>query len=84
SRLEEPIILVDEVLAVGDKAFREKCYRRIEELLEGGRTLFFVSHNEKDLKRFCRRGLYLDKGALVLDAPIAEVLARYNDDYGVK
>ena len=83
SRLEEPIILVDEVLAVGDKAFREKCYRRIEELLAGGRTLFFVSHNERDLRRFCTRGLYLDKGALVLDAPIADVLAKYNEDYGV-
>ena len=84
SRLEEPIILVDEVLAVGDKAFREKCYRRIEELLAGGRTLFFVSHSEKDLRRFCTRGLYLEKGALVLDAPIAEVLDRYNAEYGVK
>jgi len=82
SRLEEPILLVDEVLAVGDKAFREKCYRRIEELLAGGRTLFFVSHNERDLKRFCTRGLYLDKGALVLDASIGEVLERYNADYG--
>ena len=81
SRLEEPIILVDEVLAVGDRGFREKCYRRIEELLAGGRTLFFVSHNEKDLRRFCRRGLYLDGGGLVLDAPIDEVLERYNADY---
>lgn len=83
SRLEEPILLVDEVLAVGDKAFREKCYRRIEELLAGGRTLFFVSHNERDLKRFCTRGLYLDGGSLVLDAPIADVLDRYNADYGL-
>jgi ABC-2 type transport system ATP-binding protein len=83
SRLEEPIILVDEVLAVGDKAFREKCYRRIEELLAGGRTLFFVSHNEKDLRRFCTRGLYLDKGELVLDATIDEVLAAYNEKYGI-
>jgi len=83
SRLEEPIILVDEVLAVGDKAFREKCYRRIEELLAGGRTLFFVSHNEKDLRRFCTRGLYLDKGELKLDAPIDEVLALYNEQYGI-
>ncbi|MBH0117706.1 ABC transporter ATP-binding protein [Salinibacterium sp. NG253] len=82
SRLEEPIILVDEVLAVGDKAFREKCYRRIEELLKGGRTLFFVSHNERDLRHFCTRGLYLDKGELVLDGPIDDVLARYNEDYG--
>jgi len=84
SRLEEPIILVDEVLAVGDKAFREKCYRRIEELLAGGRTLFFVSHNERDLRRFCARGLYLDKGALVLDGPINDVLDRYNAQYGIK
>ncbi|MFE1665591.1 ABC transporter ATP-binding protein [Microbacterium sp. P02] len=81
SQLEEPILLVDEVLAVGDKAFREKCYRRIDELLAEGRTLFFVSHNEKDLRRFCTRGLYLDKGGLVMDAPIREVLDRYNADY---
>lgn len=81
SQLDEPILLVDEVLAVGDKAFRDKCYRRIDELLAEGRTLFFVSHNERDLRRFCTRGLYLDKGALVLDAPIAEVLDRYNEDY---
>lgn len=81
SRLEEPILLVDEVLAVGDKAFRDKCYRRIDELLAGGRTMFFVSHNERDLKRFCTRGLYLDKGGLVLDAPIEEVLERYNADH---
>jgi len=80
AQLEEPIILVDEVLAVGDKGFREKCYRRIEELLEGGRTLFFVSHNERDLRRFCTRGLYLDKGRLVFDGPIEEALARYSSD----
>lgn len=81
SQLDEPILLVDEVLAVGDKAFRAKCYRRIDELLTEGRTLFFVSHNEKDLRRFCTRGLYLDKGALAMDAPIGEVLDRYNADH---
>ncbi|MBS1698013.1 MAG: ABC transporter ATP-binding protein [Actinobacteria bacterium] len=80
SQLEEPILLVDEVLAVGDKAFRDKCYQRIDELLADGRTLFFVSHNEKDLRRFCTRGLYLDKGGLVLDAPIGDVMDRYNAD----
>lgn len=83
SQLEEPILLVDEVLAVGDKAFREKCYKRIDELLADGRTLFFVSHSERDLLRFCERGLYLDKGKLVMDAPIAEVIDRYNADYTV-
>lgn len=81
SQLDEPILLVDEVLAVGDRAFREKCYRRIDELLADGRTLFFVSHNERDLRRFCTRGLYLDRGRLALDGPIAEVLDAYNADY---
>ncbi|WP_164233542.1 ABC transporter ATP-binding protein [Microbacterium hydrocarbonoxydans] len=81
SQLDEPILLVDEVLAVGDKAFRDKCYKRIDELLAEGRTLFFVSHNERDLRRFCTRGLYLDKGGLVMDAPIKDVLARYNADH---
>lgn len=81
SQLEEPILLVDEVLAVGDKAFREKCYTRIDELLSDGRTLFFVSHSERDLRRFCERGLYLDEGRLSMDASIHEVLDRYNADY---
>lgn len=84
SQLNEPILLVDEVLAVGDKAFRDKCYQRIDELLAEGRTLFFVSHNERDLRRFCKRGLYLNKGSLVLDAGINEVLDRYNADSGTR
>ena len=81
SQLNEPVLIVDEVLAVGDKAFRAKCYRRIDELLAEGKTLFLVSHNERDLKRFCTRGLYLDQGALVLDAPIDEVITRYNSEH---
>ncbi len=82
SRLEEPVILVDEVLAVGDKAFRNKCYARIEELLAAGRTLFLVSHSEGDLRRFCDRGLYLRKGRLVEDGPMADVLAAYERQDG--
>jgi ABC-2 type transport system ATP-binding protein len=81
SQLDEPILLVDEVLAVGDKAFRDKCYKRIDELLADKRTLFFVSHNERDLRRFCRRGLYLDKGRLAMDGPIDAVIDRYNADH---
>ncbi|MGI6879176.1 ABC transporter ATP-binding protein [Microbacterium sp. gxy059] len=80
SQLDEPILLVDEVLAVGDKAFREKCYRRIDEMLAAGRTLFFVSHREGDLKRFCRRGLYIRDHRLVMDAPIGDVIDAYNAD----
>lgn len=81
SQLEEPVLLVDEVLAVGDKAFRNKCYTRIEALLQEGKTLFLVSHNERDLRRFCTRGLYLDSGQLKFDGPILEALSLYNSDH---
>ncbi len=78
--LDEPIVLVDEVLAVGDRQFREKCYRRMEDLLGNGRTLFLVSHSENDLLRFGQRGLYLREGRLVADGPIQSVIAQYNED----
>jgi ABC-2 type transport system ATP-binding protein len=77
SRLEEPIILVDEVLAVGDKVFKRKCHARIEELTADGRTLFLVSHSDSDLRRFCKRGIYLNEGRLVEDGPMDDVLAAY-------
>lgn len=80
--LDEPIVLVDEVLAVGDKAFREKCYRRMEALLAAGKTLFLVSHSEGDLLRFGTRGLYLREGRLAFDGGIKECLDLYNTDIG--
>lgn len=76
--LEEPIVLVDEVLAVGDREFRDKCYARMEELLAQDRTLFLVSHSEADLRRFCTRGLYLRDGVLVADGDLDEALAAYH------
>ena len=78
--LEEPIVLVDEVLAVGDKRFREKCYERMESLVDHGRTLFLVSHSEADLERFCKRGLYIEGGRVRADGPVADTLAQYNAD----
>jgi ABC-2 type transport system ATP-binding protein len=82
TQLDEPIVLVDEVLAVGDKRFREKCYIRMEEIVSTGKTLFLVSHNEQDLRRFCTRGLYLREGELISDGPIEESLDAYNEDIG--
>jgi ABC-2 type transport system ATP-binding protein len=77
SQLDEPILLVDEVLAVGDEAFKRKCYRRIESMLAAGRTLVLVSHSTADLRRFCTRGLLLEAGRLVEDGPLTDVLTRY-------
>ena len=81
-RLREPILLVDEVLAVGDRAFRRKCMRRIDSLLGEGQTLFLVSHSEASLRRFCTRGLYLKDGALHADGPIEDIIAMYAKDNG--
>jgi ABC-2 type transport system ATP-binding protein len=80
SQLEHPIMLVDEVLAVGDKAFKRKCYEAIDRMLANQRTMVLVSHNEKDLRRFCNRGLYVKGGGLALDTDIDAALAAYNDD----
>jgi ABC-2 type transport system ATP-binding protein len=82
TQLDEPIILIDEVLAVGDKRFREKCYIRMEQIVSEGRTLFLVSHNENDLRRFCSRGLYLRAGEMIVDGPIEDALEAYNVDIG--
>jgi ABC-2 type transport system ATP-binding protein len=78
--IEEPIVLVDEVLAVGDRNFKEKCYQRMESLLEQDRTLFLVSHSEADLLRFCKRGIYVRSGQIAFDGPIGESLSMYNAD----
>ena len=73
----------DEKLAVGDKAFKAKCLKRIDSLLEGGTTLFMVSHGEGALKRYCDRGLYLDGTGLAFDGPIEEAIDKYERDMGM-
>jgi ABC-2 type transport system ATP-binding protein len=78
AHLPHPILLVDEVLAVGDKDFREKCYETIEGMLSEGRTLVLVSHNESDLRRFCNRGIYINSGVMEVDGPLDEALSAYN------
>lgn len=78
SHLPHPVLLVDEVTAVGDAEFRQRCYATIDRLLGEGRTLVLVSHNEQDLTRFCRRGFYLDAGRMVVDGTMAEALAAYH------
>lgn len=79
SQLPHPILLMDEVMAVGDAEFRKKCYATIERMLAEGRTLVLVSHNENDLTRFCTRGLYFDSGRLVVDSTVRDALDAYND-----
>ncbi|MGQ0626452.1 MAG: ABC transporter ATP-binding protein [Sporichthyaceae bacterium] len=78
--VDRPIVLIDEVLSVGDAVFRQKCFVRMEEMLSNGKTVVLVSHSEKQIERFCRRGIYLRAGRLIVDGPVTEALARYNAD----
>lgn len=78
--IDEPIILVDEVLAVGDSEFKKKCMKRLDSMLTENKTLFLVSHSDRALQRFCKRGLYLRRGQLILDGAIGDVLEHYGTD----
>jgi ABC-2 type transport system ATP-binding protein len=78
--IDRPIVLVDEVLSVGDRAFRQKCFDRMEDLRLSGKTIVLVSHSEAQIERFCKRGLYLQHGRLVDDGPVDDVLAHYMAD----
>ncbi len=73
------LLLVDEVLAVGDHAFQAKCIARIAAMRDDGVTIFFVSHDAAIMRRLCSRVLWLKDGQLVRDGDAAEVLAAYED-----
>ena len=77
AHLEPEILLVDEVLAVGDAEFQAKCLGKIGEVARGGRTVIFVSHNLTALQALCDRTLYLRDGRLVADDEPRAVVARY-------
>lgn len=71
------ILVVDEILAVGDFKFQEKCKARMEKMMEEGTTLLFVSHSAEQVKELCARSIWLDHGKLMADGPTEEVYAQY-------
>jgi lipopolysaccharide transport system ATP-binding protein len=75
--LEPEVLLVDEVLAVGDFEFQRRCLGRMEDLSQSGRTVIFVSHNLQAISRLCDRAMLLDAGRTVRDGPSREVVAEY-------
>lgn len=78
AHLEPEILLVDEVLAVGDAAFQKKCLGKMEEVSGEGRTVFFVSHNTQAVRQLCTRGILLEHGRVAADGPTDSTLAVYN------
>ncbi|HMR62511.1 MAG TPA: ABC transporter ATP-binding protein [Anaerolineae bacterium] len=79
AHLEPEILIVDEVLAVGDAAFQRKCVSKMQDVGQAGRTVLFVSHNMAAVSRLCERGILLDQGRIIADAPIHDVVRAYLD-----
>jgi lipopolysaccharide transport system ATP-binding protein len=77
AHLDPDILLLDEVLAVGDMSFQRKCLERVDDLTGEGRTLFFVSHSMDSIIRYCNRCIWLDDGALRMDGDVEEVISAY-------
>jgi lipopolysaccharide transport system ATP-binding protein len=77
SHLEPEILIVDEVLAVGDAAFQKKCLGKMDEVTRSGRTVLFVSHNMAAVKSLCGRAILLEQGRIVKDAGVDEVVNAY-------
>jgi lipopolysaccharide transport system ATP-binding protein len=77
AHLEPDILILDEVLSVGDAAFQQKCQTRIEEILRNGCTLLLVSHNLHAVATLCSRALYLHEGVLRSDGPPRDVIGQY-------
>lgn len=72
------ILIIDEVLGVGDQRFQKKCFDKIGELQEAGKSLLFVSHGAETVRQFCNRALWLDQGEVMLAGPVDRVLEAYS------
>jgi lipopolysaccharide transport system ATP-binding protein len=79
AHFEPDILILDEVLAVGDAAFQQKCYHKMQDVIREGRTIFFVSHDPSSVQRLCGRALLIESGRLKDDGLADMVVKRYLD-----
>jgi lipopolysaccharide transport system ATP-binding protein len=79
AHLEPEILLVDEVLAVGDAAFQKKCLGKMGDVAKQGRTVLFVSHNMGAIQRLCKRAIWIDSGRIMADGDAPSVVGQYID-----
>jgi lipopolysaccharide transport system ATP-binding protein len=83
AHLEPDILIVDEVLAVGDARFQKKCLNKMQDVGKEGRTVLFVSHNMQAITRLCPRAILLDDGKILVDGPADKVVSAYlNSGFG--
>ena len=79
AHLDPEILIIDEVLAVGDLAFQQKCLAKMDNVSRSGRTVLFVSHNMGAIEGLCQRCLLLESGRKIFDGPVPEAIARYRE-----
>lgn len=75
--VDAEILLIDEILSVGDEHFQEKCFKKLEELKAEGKTIVFVTHGMGSVKRFCTRAVWLHEGKIKMDGNVDEVIESY-------
>jgi len=79
AHIDPDVLMLDEVLSVGDAAFQAKCLARVGQLVDAERTLLFVSHSVPAVRRFCDRCIWLDRGEVVMDGPAIAVTEAYEE-----
>ena len=79
--LETDILLVDEVLAVGDMGFRKKCLGKMQDVTQAGRTVLFVSHDMNSIRRLCQNAVWLDQGRVRAIGGVREVVSKYEASF---
>lgn len=75
--VDAEILLIDEILSVGDEHFQEKCFKKLEDLKAEGKTIVFVTHGMGSVKRFCTRAVWLHQGEIKKDGNVDEVIKEY-------
>ena len=80
--VQAEVLLIDEILAVGDAHFQSKCLNKMQELKKEGKTMVFVSHNISQVKSFCDRAIWLKEGRIRMDGEVNEVLEEYIKEQG--
>lgn len=83
SHVDAPIVILDEVLGVGDEGFQKKCFKKLEEMFNSGRTIILVTHDPAQIERFCKRCLVLENGNVIYDGPAAGGAQRYSELFGI-
>jgi lipopolysaccharide transport system ATP-binding protein len=83
AHLDPDVLIVDEVLAVGDFKFQEKCLKKMGEISKGGRTILFVSHNTNSVLSLCDKAVFLDKGSLVSYGDVKSCVNQYLNSFSV-